>query len=94
MNFLTTIARRQVGCAALLAAGIAASAGSRPAETDWIQHHFRSIEYNRNATEDLSDLMLDVNGDGYPDVVSSASHGNRIWWNENPGAKGGDGKST
>src|SRR5882762_10329325 len=41
----------------------------------WIQHHFRSIEYYRNATEDLSDLVLDVNADGYPDTVSSASHG-------------------
>ena len=56
---------------------------------NWIQHHFRSIEYYRNATEDLTDLVLDVNGDGYPDVISSASHGNRIWWNENPGAKSG-----
>lgn len=59
---------------------------------NWIQHCFRSIEYFRNATEDLSDLVLDVNGDGYPDVISSASHGNRIWWNENPGAKGGEWK--
>ena len=59
---------------------------------NWIQHHFRSIEYFRNATEDLTDLLLDVNGDGYPDVISSASHGNRIWWNENPGAKGGEWK--
>ena len=59
---------------------------------NWVQHRFRSIEYFRNATEDLSDLALDVNGDGYPDVISSASHGNRIWWNENPGAKGGEWK--
>lgn len=58
----------------------------------WTKHHFRSIEYYRNATEDLTDLLLDVNGDGYPDVISSASHGNRIWWNENPGAKGGEWK--
>jgi hypothetical protein len=58
----------------------------------WTPHHFRSIEYFRNATEDLTDLALDVNGDGYPDVVSSASHGNRIWWNENPGTKGGEWK--
>jgi FG-GAP-like repeat len=58
----------------------------------WIRHRFRSIEYYRNATEDLTDLLPDVNGDGYPDVISSASHRNRIWWNENPGAKGGEWK--
>jgi hypothetical protein len=33
--------------------------------------------------------VLDVNGDGYPDVVSSASHGNRIWWNESRNERGG-----
>ncbi len=32
----------------------------------WIQHHFRSIGYFRNATKDLTDLVLDVNGDGIP----------------------------
>ena len=59
---------------------------------NWIKHPFRSVEYYRNATEDLTDLVLDVNGDGYPDVISSASHGSRIWWNENPGASGGQWK--
>ncbi len=53
----------------------------------WKQHNFRSIEYYRNATEDLTDLLLDVNGDGYLDVISSASHANKLWWNQNPGGK-------
>ena len=38
--------------------------------------------------------MLDVNGDGYPGVSSSASHGNRTWWNENPGARDLNGDGT
>jgi hypothetical protein len=55
----------------------------------WIKHRFRSLEYGRNAIEDLTDLTLDVNGDGYPDVISSASHDKRLWWDENPGKAGG-----
>jgi len=56
---------------------------------DWVKHRFRSIEYGRNATEDLTDLALEVNGDGYPDVISSASHAKKLWWDENPGKGGG-----
>jgi hypothetical protein len=55
----------------------------------WTKHHFRTIEYGRNSTEDLSDLLLDVNGDGYLDVISSASHAKKLWWTENPGRSGG-----
>ncbi len=55
----------------------------------WVKHHFRTIDYARNATDDLSDLLMDVNGDGYLDVVSTSSHGNHFLWLENPGKKGG-----
>lgn len=55
----------------------------------WVKHHFRSIDYARNATDDLTDLLMDVNGDGYLDVVSTSSHGNHFLWLENPGKKGG-----
>jgi hypothetical protein len=34
----------------------------------WVKHRFGAIEYGRNSTEDLSDLLLDINGDSYPDV--------------------------
>jgi FG-GAP-like repeat len=55
----------------------------------WTKHHFRDIDFRNGYIDDFSDLMLDVNNDGYPDVVSCAWFAKRIWWNENPGKKGG-----
>ena len=45
----------------------------------WIKHHFRDLaffrfdgEFSGGYLEDLGDLAIDVNGDGYPDVVTSS----------------------
>jgi hypothetical protein len=37
--------------------------------------------------EDLSDLAIDVNGDGYPDIVSCSYWSDPLTWWENPGAQ-------
>src|ERR1035441_5405722 len=58
----------------------------------WTKHHFRNIDFRNGYVDDFSDLILDVNGDGYPDVVSCAWVAQRIWWNENPGKRGGEWK--
>lgn len=58
----------------------------------WTKHHFRDIDFRNGYIDDFSDLILDVNGDGYPDVVSCAWFAKRLWWNENPGKKGGEWK--
>ena len=58
----------------------------------WTKHHFRNIDFKNGYIDDFSDLILDVNGDGYPDVVSCAWYARRIWWNENPGKRGGEWK--
>ncbi|HLY62276.1 MAG TPA: VCBS repeat-containing protein [Terriglobia bacterium] len=63
----------------------------------WIKHHFRDLAFYRFSgtpayeggyLEDLGDLAIDVNGDGYPDVVTSwwgdAVVPSLTWW-ENPG---------
>jgi hypothetical protein len=36
----------------------------------WIKHHFRDLGFTDSYVEDLSDLAIDVNGDGYPDIVN------------------------
>ena len=47
----------------------------------WIKHRFRELGYYRfdgkftgGYLKDLGDLAIDVNGDGYPDIVTSS------WW--------------
>jgi hypothetical protein len=66
----------------------------------WIKHHFRDLaffrfdgEFSGGYLEDLGDLAIDVNGDGYPDVVTSwwgdpafsKSPAPSLTWWENPG---------
>jgi FG-GAP-like repeat len=55
----------------------------------FIKHKFRSLPYTFDYLEDLSDLVIDVNGDGYPDVVSCSYWTRPLTWWENPGERGG-----
>lgn len=54
---------------------------------NWIKHHFRDIPYTDGYIEDLSDLAIDVNGDGYPDIVSCSYWDEPLTWWENPGTQ-------
>src|SRR5579863_8570191 len=51
----------------------------------WIKHHFRDLGFNGGYLEDLGDLAIDVNSDGYPDVVTSSYWSKPLTWWENPG---------
>ena len=55
----------------------------------FIKHKFRDLGYTGNYLEDLSDLVIDVNRDGYPDVVSCSYWSRPLSWWENPGKRGG-----
>jgi len=53
----------------------------------WIKHHFRDLGYTDGYIKDLSDVAMDVNGDGYPDIVSCSYWEEPLTWWENPGAQ-------
>ncbi len=54
----------------------------------WIKHHFRDLPFVAGYLEDLGDLAIDVNGDGYPDIVTSSYWESPLAWWENPGKSG------
>jgi hypothetical protein len=54
----------------------------------FIKHKFREFSYTDSYLEDLSDLAIDINGDGYPDLVSCSYWSKPLSWWENPGNTG------
>lgn len=55
----------------------------------FMKHKFRDLPYTDFYLEDLSDLAIDVNGDGYPDIVTCSYWSKPLTWWENPGKQGG-----
>ena len=47
-------------------------------------------DYTNNYIDDLSTLPLDVDGDGYVDLVTSGWFSKKLAWWRNPGTPGGD----
>jgi len=56
----------------------------------WKRHEVRHLKEYGTYLASLSDLPLDVDGDGWTDIVSSGWHAGRLWWSRNPGKAGGD----
>lgn len=55
----------------------------------WTKHRFRDLHYENNYIDDFSDLALDVDGDGWTDIVSPTWFSREIAWYRNPGRTGG-----
>ena len=55
----------------------------------WTQHHFRDLGFSGNYIDGFSDMPVDVDGDGYPDIASVTWFAKKISWFRNPGKGGG-----
>ncbi len=53
----------------------------------WQKHFLREVEVIRGRFDDYSNLPLDVNGDGWPDIVSVNYRSQSLFWVEHPGEK-------
>lgn len=54
---------------------------------DYIPRPLRSIEEFGDYAHSNADLVHDVNGDGWPDVIASSFMNEGVYWYENPGKK-------
>ena len=50
----------------------------------WKKHRLREIGFQNGYVDNFSDMILDVNGDGFPDVVGCAWFSKQMRWFENP----------
>jgi hypothetical protein len=57
---------------------------------DWTKHVVRDVENIGGRFDDYSNLPLDVNGDGWIDLVSCNYRSGSIYWVEHPGAALGE----
>ena len=55
----------------------------------WEKHFVREIEEKDGYYVDFANLPLDVDGDGWTDIVNAAWHNKSVFWIRNPGKSGG-----
>jgi hypothetical protein len=51
----------------------------------WTKHTFRELGFANNYIDAFSDLSVDVDEDGFPDIVTVTWFGRKISWYRNPG---------
>jgi hypothetical protein len=61
------------------------ASGASSGQRVWTKHKFRDLDYTSNYYDNFSDLPVDVDGDGYPDLVRVTWFAKKISWWKNPG---------
>ncbi|MBW8748480.1 MAG: VCBS repeat-containing protein [Acidobacteria bacterium] len=51
----------------------------------WVKHPLRQIDYSSGYIDNFSDQIMDVDGDGWPDVIQCSYFAHNIVWLKNPG---------
>jgi hypothetical protein len=54
----------------------------------WTPHRFRELGFRQQYIDSFSDLIIDADGDSYPDVVSVSWFAKKIAWWKNPAVRG------
>lgn len=54
-------------------------------ESRWSKHRFRELGFSNQYIDNFSDLVVDADADGYPDVVSVSWFAKKVAWWRNPG---------
>ena len=56
---------------------------------NWTKHPLRQIDFNSNYVDNFTDIAIDVDGDGWTDIVQFGYFSNKIVWLKNPRNSGG-----
>jgi hypothetical protein len=57
---------------------------------DWQKHHVRDVEALGGYHVDFAAFPMDVDKDGWTDIVNGSWHNKNVFWVRNPGTAGGD----
>lgn len=61
---------------------------------NWIKHPLRELEFTSNYVDNFTDIAMDVDGDGWIDVIQFGYFSGKIVWLKNPGKRSGAWNAT